>query len=614
MKNKKSKRLLPLITVAVMTTVVAVNNVLPFKPSIGTVETEAATADHWTDDWLHVCGNKIHDKNCKEVWLTGVNWFGFNCTENILHGWWASVEADEMVAGIADKGFNLIRVPVSTELLVSWMNGTPLKAAGVTAYDDTMGGGVNIEIVQRGIKENSMGLFDYFAELCKKHGLKIMIDVHSAESDNSGHDKNLWYHGKFTTKDWQDSLVWLADKYKNDDTIIAYDLKNEPHGKAQEAKAGTGAKWDGSTDLNNWKHAAQTCGEAILKVNPNALIMVEGVEVTPVAGHTYAEDPIGYPVITNYYGGWWGGNLREVKNHPITLKNPSTGFSQLVYSPHEYGPSVYAQSWFNKDFTLQTLHDDYMHETWDYLLPDYPLLIGEWGGHMDKSINEKWMTIMRDYMIDNKVHHTFWCYNPNSGDTGGLIGNDWKTWDMNKYGLVEKSLWKIGTKYVGLDHQIPLGKNGMTLTEAFGGTPPNPPDYTVPTPTTPTPTTPVPVPSSTDPLPIPTDSVVPTTATPSATPTVSNSSAVPTTTPAPTSVIPTPTSDKVEPTLKGDVDNSGKVDIGDVILLSKFLVNTATLTPVQKANANVEAPETDAIDVNDCFKIVQYIANIITSL
>ena len=83
--------------------------------------------DHWNDDWLHVEGNKIVDMNGNEVWLTGVNWFGLNCTENVFHGWWASVEVSDMISGIADKGFNIIRVPVSTELLVSWMNGTHLK-------------------------------------------------------------------------------------------------------------------------------------------------------------------------------------------------------------------------------------------------------------------------------------------------------------------------------------------------------------------------------------------------------------------------------------------------------------------------------------------------------
>lgn len=31
------------------------------------------------------------------------------------------------------------------------------------------------------------------------------------------------------------------------------------------------------------------------------------------------------------------------------------------------------------------------------------------------------MTYLRDFMIENRIHHTFWCFNENSGDTGGLV-------------------------------------------------------------------------------------------------------------------------------------------------------------------------------------------------
>ena len=102
---------------------------------------------------------------------------------------------------------------------------------------------------------------------CKKYGIKALIDIHSPHSDNSGHNYNLWY-GKetkdgtlITTDIWIDTLVYLADKYKNDDTIVAYDLKNEPHGKGQEGSSA--AKWDDSTDENNWAYAATKCANAI---------------------------------------------------------------------------------------------------------------------------------------------------------------------------------------------------------------------------------------------------------------------------------------------------------------------------------------------------------------
>jgi aryl-phospho-beta-D-glucosidase BglC (GH1 family) len=73
-----------------------------------------------------------------------------------------------------------------------------------------------------------------------------------------------------------------ADKLKNDDTILAIDLKNEPHGKRGYTATAPSlmAKWDNSTDENNWKYAAEKCGKAILKANPNLLIVVEGLNNT----------------------------------------------------------------------------------------------------------------------------------------------------------------------------------------------------------------------------------------------------------------------------------------------------------------------------------------------
>jgi len=99
-----------------------------------------------------------------------------------------------------------------------------------------------------------------------------------------GHMYPLWYDGQFTTEIWISTLEWLTERYKNDDTILALDLKNEPHGTPGSELM---AKWDGSTDLNNWKHAAETCAKRILAINPNILIVVEGVEVYPKPGYDY---------------------------------------------------------------------------------------------------------------------------------------------------------------------------------------------------------------------------------------------------------------------------------------------------------------------------------------
>ncbi len=435
-----------------------------------------AVTDTNNDDWLHAEGSRLYDMNGNEVWLTGANWFGLNCNEAVPHYLW-SADMDDVLKQIADRGINIIRFPISTELIVSWMNGKPNPVNSFSANSDPAFT-INPDCVEADGKtlKNSMEIFDILMGKCKKYGIKAFIDIHSPHTDNSGHNYNLWY-GKagVTTDVWIDSLVWLADKYKNDDTLLAYDLKNEPHGKGQEGKEA--AKWDGSTDENNWAYAATKCADAILDVNPNALILIEGVEQS-MSG-AMDGDYWGMPDRRDnspYIGAWWGGNFRGAREYPI---KPKHGTSQIVYSPHDYGPSVYAQTWFEKDFTEQTLLDDYWYETWAYINAEdiAPELIGEWGGHMDGKENQKWMTLLRDYMIKHHINHTFWCLNTNSGDTGGLWddlgfqagkGTTIK-WNEPKYELFEEALWQTASsgKYIGLDHQVALGANGISLNEFY---------------------------------------------------------------------------------------------------------------------------------------------------
>ena len=84
----------------------------------------AKAADDCNDDWLHCEGSRIFDKDGNEVWLTGANWFGFNCTENSPHYLWSG-DINDLVRDIADHGVNVLRLPVSTELLYNWMIGDP---------------------------------------------------------------------------------------------------------------------------------------------------------------------------------------------------------------------------------------------------------------------------------------------------------------------------------------------------------------------------------------------------------------------------------------------------------------------------------------------------------
>lgn len=423
-----------------------------------------AAPDEYHDDWLHVNENaEIVDMYGNPVWITGCNWFGFNVGSQVFDGVW-SQNMHSMLSQIADHGFNFLRVPMSTEILLQWKNGDPDPATPkVNEYTNPE---LTIEKVQGGTVMYSFDIWNQAVEWCRELGIKIMIDIHSAETASAGHQVSLWYTDKFSAEDWCEALEWFADYYKDDDTILAIDLKNEPHGTADVPSLM--AKWDDTEDPNNWKHAAETCAARVLNKNPNLLIMVEGTEVYPKEGYDWTAPRIDYTTMTEFYHGtWWGGNFRGAKKYPINLGEHQ---SQLVYSPHDYGPLVYDQKWFYDGFTKDTLLEDCWYDNWFFLQDEgtAPLLMGEWGGFMDGGKNEAWMTYLRDFMIENRIHHTFWCFNENSGDTGGLVYDNFGKWDEEKYALVKPSLWQNESgKFISLDHTIPLGENGISLSEYY---------------------------------------------------------------------------------------------------------------------------------------------------
>jgi len=115
-----------------------------------------------------------------------------------------------------------------------------------------------------------------------------------------------------------------------------------------------------------------------------------------------------------------------------------------VSSPHSYGPSVAAMDYFSaSDFP------DNMPVIWDgffgYLHDQgFSVVIGEFGGTYktgsSKASNDKlWQDSFVTYLINKGMTSSFyWCVNPNSGDTGGVYENDWRTWVQPKLTLLQR--------------------------------------------------------------------------------------------------------------------------------------------------------------------------------
>ena len=415
------------------------------------------------DDWLHTDGSTIRDRFGNTVRLTGINWFGFETDVNGFYNF-DKVNWRFALETMTDLGFNLLRIPLSATLVNEWRGGADPAVNHIN-------GEVNWDI--DGV--TSLVFLDLVIDYCKSLGMKIMFDIHGiARSQNEA----TWLSGT-SAGALQNAWRWLAARYKNEDTIIAADLFNEPHGTAF-GNSSAGAKWDGSSDAHNWRKAAQDTAAIILAENPNWLIMVEGIECYPKPGYTYASTDK-----YTYDYNWWGGNLRGVVDYPVNLGSYQ---NKLVYSPHDYGPDIYQQEWFKNGFDLAKLTEQCWDPNWFYIVRQNtaPVLIGEWGGKLANADNKKWLQLLAQFITQQNLHHTFWAFNPNSGDTGGIMLDDWNTVDQAKYAIVEPALWKGGGKYIGLDHKVNLGKSGKgtNVGSYYGATTVTPPTPTVrPTPT-----------------------------------------------------------------------------------------------------------------------------------
>ena len=247
--------------------------------------------------------------------------------------------------------------------------------------------------------------------------------------------------------------------------------------------------------------------------------------------------------------------------------------------------------------------DDYWYDTWAYINDQNiaPLLMGEWGGFMDGAENQKWMELLRDYMKENMIHHTFWCINPNSGDTGGLLGYDFATWDEEKYGLLEEALWQDENGvYIGLDHQTPLGSNGQSLSDYYGGggnTTTTTPKETEPTATTVT-TTETTKNTTTE----PTTTTVTTTGTTKDT-TETTVTTVTTDSPTTSKSVTTVSGD----TKTGDVNLDGRVNISDLFQLAQYVASLVELNEDQLKVADVNGD--NKVNISDLMGLATMLIN-----
>ncbi len=352
------------------------------------------------DGYWSTSGDALVDANGDSVSIRGINWFGFETGNSMPHGLWTRNWAS-LVDQIAELDFNTIRLPFSAALL----------EPGVTPS------GINTAENPDLVGMTSLELMDLVIERAGERGLKVILDRHALGPDDRHH---LWYDETYSHERFIADWEFLAQRYDGNPTVIGADLYNEPHDEAC---------WGCGDPARDWRAAATEAGNAIHAINPGWLIFVEGVEE---ADGATCDGPNGSDACI-----WWGGNLVDAGSEPVQLATAD----KVVYSPHEYATSVHRQPWFDDPAfpaNLPAIWSRY----WGYLEEQdiAPVMVGEFGTTLSASEDEVWLRDLLAYMDSNDIGFTFWTLNPNSGDTGGILTDDWKTVDQAKYSILEPYL------------------------------------------------------------------------------------------------------------------------------------------------------------------------------
>ncbi|WP_031073197.1 cellulase family glycosylhydrolase [Streptomyces sp. NRRL WC-3742] len=351
----------------------------PVVPVAQATPVAPAGSGYW-----HTDGRQLLDEANRPVRIAGVNWFGFETATYAPHGLWAR-DYKSMITQMKSLGYNTIRMPYSDDLF-----------KGTSPVSLNTSGGMNADL--QGL--NSLQVMDKIVDFAGASGLKVILDRH--RPDSAGQSA-LWYTAAVPESTWIADLTALAARYAGKPTVIGIDLHNEPHDPAC---------WGCGDTAVDWRLAAERAGNAVLAANPQLLVLVEGVQT--FNGGSY----------------WWGGNLQGAGQYPVRLKVPN----RLVYSAHDYATSVGQQSWFG-DPSFPANMPGIWDRNWGYLFQQNiaPVWVGEFGTTLQASVDRTWLKELVRYLRPtaqngaDSISWTFWSWNPNSGDTGGILNDDWTT-------------------------------------------------------------------------------------------------------------------------------------------------------------------------------------------
>lgn len=224
--------------------------------------------------------------------------------------------------------------------------------------------------------KNSREILHILFEKAQEHNMLILLDMHTKDNQIT----------PIAELEYINAWMNILPEFQAYHNLMGIDLKNEPH---------MPETW------NHWMLFVKTAMYHLDNIGYRGLYYIEGIQ-TERSG--------------------WGNDFSPIQNDNFLLNDP-----RVVFSPHVYGYSVRGKDSINDD------KEEF--DKWFGFLKDMSsnaIVITEFGGFY-KDLDMEWHKKLFYYLKEKKLTSSFyWCLNPNSMDTHGVLLEDWKTPNKEK--------------------------------------------------------------------------------------------------------------------------------------------------------------------------------------
>ena len=324
------------------------NKVVLFGINLGNwmlMETWMGIVPEYTHDWAHYDTLELLTER-----------FGEEKTEELMQLYQDLFITEKDIAQIEKLGFNCVRVPF-------WYRNF-MQEDGTWLTENT--------------DENpGFQKLDWLIETCRQHGIYVILDLHGAPGGQSKNHstgkagRNLLYTVEENLQATE--LLWrtIAERYRDEPVVAAYDLLNEPQNNGDYAGE-TAWPAESAEAVKMTNSAYARIYDAVRSVDKNHMISFEGIWSTSV------------------------------------LPNPKDfGYENMIYQLHLYDT--------DRGMIRYRVHElKSIRRKWDTAV-----LIGEFNNHAEESF-------ACDLYAKNKISYVKWTYKTfNTGSHWGIFNNNY---------------------------------------------------------------------------------------------------------------------------------------------------------------------------------------------